>query len=256
MESKKLPDMLKKASTRRDFLKGTATAAGTAIALTAIGGIVPKKADAQLAVSTAPKAPALAKKFLFAERQNCTGCRSCEYACTLFHNNTVWPAMARIHVLKYKDIIDVPVLCWQCDDAPCIAACPTTPKSIVRDAKTNGIILNEQTCLGAKCMKCAEACPPQYVRENPVTGQPLICDLCGGDPQCVKACQEQSGDPQGPCLMANPFGFGVNLAYRDVTPEQAGKDLTENMFYPNVSGKRVSVTGKKAAPAKKKKKGR
>jgi hypothetical protein len=29
------------------------------------------------------------------------------------------------------------------------------------------------------------------------------------------------------------------MAYRSVTPEQAGKDLANLLFYPNVEGKRV-----------------
>jgi protein NrfC len=239
MEEKKLPEVLKKETTRRDFLRGSAAAAGSAIAITAIGGIAPKKAEAQYSVQTSPGTKPYAQKYLFVERANCTGCRSCEAACSLFHTGTVRQAMARNHIYKYKDIVDVQVICWQCDDAPCIAACPTTPKSITRDAKTNGIILNEKICLGAKCMKCAEACPAQYVRQNPDTGQPLMCDLCNGDPQCVKACQEQSGYPQGPCLQGRPLGIGVNMAFRDVTPEQAGKDLATLLFYPNVEGKRV-----------------
>jgi hypothetical protein len=50
MEEKKLPDVLKKETSRRDFLRGTATAAGSALAITAIGGIAPKKAEAQYSV--------------------------------------------------------------------------------------------------------------------------------------------------------------------------------------------------------------
>ena len=239
MEEKKLPDVLKKETSRRDFLRGTATAAGSAIAISAIGGIAPKKAEAQYSVQGVPGTKPYAQKYRFAERQNCTGCRSCEFACSLFHYGTARPALARIYIAKYKDIVDVPVMCWHCDDAPCIKACPTTPNSLTKDPKTNGIILNEKTCLGAKCMKCQEACPAKYIRGNPDTGQPLICDLCGGDPQCVKACMEQAGNPQGPCLQGRPLGIGVNMAFREVTPEQAGKDLANLLFYPNVEGKRV-----------------
>jgi Fe-S-cluster-containing hydrogenase component 2 len=239
MDEKKLPDVLRKETTRRDFLRGTATAAGGAIALTAVGGIVAKKADAQYSIQAPAGTAPFAQKYLFAERQNCTGCRGCELACSLFHTGTARPAQSRIWIHKYKDMIDVPVICWQCDDAPCIAACPTTPKAIQRDPKTNGIILNEKICLGAKCMKCQEACPAKYIRGNPDTGQPLMCDLCGGDPQCVKACHEQAGNPQGPCLMGRPVGIGVNMAYRSVTPEEAGKDLANLLYYPNVEGKRV-----------------
>jgi hypothetical protein len=38
------------------------------------------------------------------------------------------------------------------------------------------------------------------------------------------------------------MGLGVNMAYRNVTPEKAGKDLAEYLFYPNVEGKRVVPT--------------
>lgn len=236
-KEKKFPELFKKETTRRGFLRGTAVAAGSAVAMASVAGLASKSAHAQ-ATPPAPKKDLM--KFLFAERENCTGCRACEYACSVYHTGVVRPSVSRIHVLKYKDAIDVPVLCWHCNDAPCIAVCPTTPKSIVADPNHNGIILNEKTCLGRKCLKCQEACPAQYVWVNPDTGQPLMCDMCGGDPECVKACYAQSGNPQGPCLMANKLGFGVNLAFRNVTPDKAGADLLDLTFYPNVDGKRVT----------------
>ena len=91
MEEKKLPDVLKKETTRRDFLRGTATAAGGALAITAIGGMAPKKAEAQYSVQTAPGTKPFAQKFLYVARHNCTGCRSCELACSLFHTGNVRP---------------------------------------------------------------------------------------------------------------------------------------------------------------------
>jgi len=234
-ERNKLHDVLEKETTRRGFLKGAAvTAAGGAVAIATVGSIRPKVVEA----ATPVKKSVL--RYLFAERQNCTGCRGCEYACSVHHTGVVRPSVARVHVLKFKNVVDVPVICWQCDDAPCIAACPTTPVAIKKDPKTNGIILDEKICLGAKCMKCQEACPAQFIRANPDTGQPLMCDLCGGDPECVKACLAQSGNPQGPCLLANKLGFGVNQAYRNVTPEEAGEGLMGLLFYPNKTGERRS----------------
>lgn len=248
MEDKemKFPDLMKKESTRRGFLKGSVIAAGSAVALATIGGLATREVHAQ---AKPPEPQKEAMKYLFAERQNCTGCRACEYACSVYHTGVVRPSVARIHVMKYKDVIDVPVICWHCSDHPCIEACPTTPKAIQVDPTSNGIILNEKICLGAKCLKCKEACPAQYVRVNPDTGQPLMCDMCKGDPECVKACFAQSGNPQGPCLMANKLGFGVNMAYRQVTPEQAGADLLDLTFYPNTAGKRVTLV--KAVKTKK-----
>jgi protein NrfC len=235
-EQKKIPEEIQTGTTRRGFLKGAAAAAaGGAVALATVGAAVPKVAKA----ADPEKKPMY--RYLFAERQNCTGCRACEYACSVYHTGVVRPSVAKVHVYKHRSVVDVPVICWHCDDkpyAPCIAACPTTPLAIQKDPKTNGIILNEKICLGAKCLKCVEACPAQFIRVNPDTGQPLMCDLCGGDPECVKACLAQSGNPQGPCLMANKLGFGVNQAYRNVTPEEAGEDLLELLFYPNKTGER------------------
>lgn len=222
--------VLEKETSRRGFLKGAGSAAGIVLASAAIGGIKPSVAQAQ-----APKAMT---RHLFVERQNCTGCRACEYACSLHHEGVVRPAASRVHVRKYKGIVDIPVICHHCDDAPCIAACPTNPPAIQKDPKTNGIILNSKTCLGSKCLKCEEACPAQFIRVHPDTGKPLMCDLCGGDPECVKACAAQATSPLAPCLEGGPAGFGVNMAYRKVTPDQAAKDMINLMYYPNKNGGR------------------
>jgi hypothetical protein len=45
--------------------------------------------------------------------------------------------------------------------------------------------------------------------------------------------------------VAGKVGFGVNLAFRAVTPDQAGKDLMDLTFYPNVDGKRPSPANNK-----------
>lgn len=225
-------DLLEEKTSRRSFLKKIGTAAAGVAVVAATGKVT--------APATAAEKPAAkpVMKYLFAERLNCTGCRACEYACSLHHEGVVRPSMSRIHVLRYKGVVDVPVICWHCDDAPCIKACPTTPKAIEKDPKTNGIKLIANLCIGAKCNKCIEACPSQFIRRSPDNGMPLMCDMCGGDPECVKACIAQSGNPLGPCLMTGKVGFGVNMAYRNVTPEDAGADLLQNMFYPNEDGER------------------
>jgi len=222
--------MLEKGTTRRGFLKGAGAAAGFVVASSAIGGLRPAAVQAQ--------EPKPIMKYLFAERQNCTGCRACEYACSSYHEGLVRPAASRIHVRKYRGIVDVPVICHHCDDAPCIAACPTNPPAIQKDPDTNGITLNSKACLGSKCLKCQEACPSEFIRVHPDTGKPLMCDLCGGDPECVKACAEQATGPLAPCLVAGPGGAGVNMAFRKVTPDKAAKDLMSQLYYPNKDGKR------------------
>ncbi len=227
---------------RRSFLQKSATAAvAVPVAGTVLTSTAAEAAPAIAAPAPAPAKPAAApKKYLFAERASCTGCRACEYACSRFHEGgVVRPSVARLHVRRYKGIADVPVICWHCEDAPCVAACPTTPKAIVKDKATNIInFIDDKTCLGAKCNKCMEACPAQYLRRNPDTGWPMFCDLCGGDPECVKACERMAQNELAPTLVAKKTGGGVNLAYREVTPDEAAETLIMNYYYPNTKGDR------------------
>jgi Fe-S-cluster-containing hydrogenase component 2 len=223
-----------KETSRRSFLKGVAIAAGGTLATAAIG-----VRPGEVRAADAPKP---VQRYLFAERRNCTGCRACEYACSVSRLGVVRPSVSRIHIYRHKRIVDIPVICWHCEDTPCVFACPNTPGSLSVDPNSNGIIHDPNTCSGESCLKCRDACPARYVRVHPDTGQPLMCDMCGGEPECVKACFRQSGNPQGPCLMANASGFGVNRAYRNVTPAQAGEDMLSMLFYPG-TGKRISGNG-------------
>jgi Fe-S-cluster-containing dehydrogenase component len=225
-------------ASRRCFLKRSAQLAGGI----AIASAIPPVAAPHLARAAEAKEPLKPEdrmKYLFVQREHCTGCRACEYACSQFHENgAVRPAAARIHIKRFGGVVDVPVICWHCDDSPCVKACPTTPQAIVKDKETNVIkFIDDKTCLGAKCNKCIEACPSQFLRRHPDTGWPMFCDLCDGDPQCVKACKMQTED-MGVTLRANKLGFGVNMAYRDVTPKEAAEALFLTQFYPNEDGER------------------
>jgi len=222
-------------SSRRSFLKKSAQLAG-GLALASMHVAAPAEAQSP---PPAPLKPEDRMKYLFVQREHCTGCRSCEYACSQHHNNgIVRPSVAKIHVKRFHGIVDVPVICWHCDDILCIKACPTNPKAIEKVKETNVIkYIDDKTCLGAKCNKCIEACPSQFLRRHPDTGWPMFCDLCDGDPQCVKTCKSQAEDT-APALRTNKLGFGVNMAYRNVTPKEAAKALLLTQFYPNKDGER------------------
>ncbi|MDR0239962.1 MAG: 4Fe-4S dicluster domain-containing protein [Deltaproteobacteria bacterium] len=192
---------------------------------------VPAPAASAAAAPAAPRA-----KALLVERRRCTGCNSCVFACSLFHDGVVRPSTARLRVLRHQSVVDVPIICWHCPDAPCVEACPTTPKAIVRDPATNVVkFVDEKMC--TQCGNCIAACPPEFLRAHPDTGSPLFCDLCDGDPQCVKACDRQSKET-GQTLRSDPQIGGLHLAYREVTPQDAINGLMVNMYYPNLDGKR------------------
>jgi len=115
----------------------------------------------------------------------CSGCRACEIACVAHHEGQFGVATARIRVTKIERRgIDYPHVCRMCRRAPCLAACPTD--ALYRDASTGAILLRSADCIG--CADCVDACPFGMASLHPQTGLALICDLCGGDPACVKRC--------------------------------------------------------------------
>ena len=133
---------------------------------------------------TAPSSPPAR---LLVKESICSGCLSCELACSAAHagGGSFRPSTARIHVVKLEEEgIDRPIACHQCGQAKCVAAC--TKMALSRDPATKAVLLDQASC--NHCGDCAAACPFDAVRTHPDTGQPLICDLCGGDPACVKRC--------------------------------------------------------------------
>jgi Fe-S-cluster-containing dehydrogenase component len=65
-----------------------------------------------------------------------------------------------------------------------VAACPT--EALYRSEVTGAVLLHADECIG--CAACVDACPFGVATLHPETGLALICDLCGGDPACVKRC--------------------------------------------------------------------
>lgn len=127
------------------------------------------------------------KKYLLVDRSVCTGCRYCEVICSSYHSKgEVNPKKSRIRVFSNTlDGIDNPIICKQCGKAPCQEACPT--QAIVVNTKMRIPQIIYSKCI--KCHACVEACPFKAMFIDPDTEFPLKCDLCGGDPQCVKFCR-------------------------------------------------------------------
>jgi len=76
------------------------------------------------------------------------------------------------------------MVCQQCKTPLCMEACPVN--ALARDEKTGAIVVDEDRCVG--CRVCVMICPIGGVFIDPVTNLAYKCDLCEGDPECVKHC--------------------------------------------------------------------
>lgn len=145
-------------------------------------------------------------KAISVDFEKCAGCRTCEAVCAEYNNKVMVnnkmikglgnPERSNIRVYHFNPDVDIPSTCALCDDAPCIEACPVEPhpetgrKALYRDEKLKTIVNDPDRCIG--CQSCARACAEKragVIRPHPETGKPgYICNLCNGDPQCVKYC--------------------------------------------------------------------
>ena len=143
----------------------------------------------------------MANKFIFADASKCIGCLNCELACAASHmgvslDEAYEMGLKGENLIHRNSVIKVanltaPMQCMQCEDAPCVNACPI---DIIK-YENNYVKIYEDDCIG--CRSCAMVCPFGAIvmtksQSTNVTGLvALKCDLCGGDEgkqACVNVC--------------------------------------------------------------------
>ena len=124
--------------------------------------------------------------FIDKKPENCSGCRSCELACSLKHFGYFDFSKSRIHIEQEEEhsVIEIHQ-CIQCDERSCVNVCPTNALSI--DTELGYICLDEEACTG--CRACYKGCKYNGVMWDDENEKPLICDLCEGEPECLKPCR-------------------------------------------------------------------
>ncbi len=152
----------------------------------------------------------------------CSGCRRCEIACSLFHEGEIWPEASRVRVFMFVPGVEVPHLCFQCEDYPCVEACPAEALSV--DEKTGAVKVEVSKCTA--CGVCVEACPGRVPHLHPGGNYMVICDLCNGQPKCVEACRE--GGWNALTLVSRE----KDVSYRALakTPEEITREVAEQLF--------------------------
>lgn len=120
---------------------------------------------------------------------SCTGCRACEMVCSLLHEQACSANRSRIRILRDDEFGNHAIsVCMQCADAPCVRSCPV--EALSRDERTGAILVNQELCNG--CEACVAVCPLDAIRVDRERNTAFVCDLCGGDPECVKMCQRKA----------------------------------------------------------------
>jgi anaerobic carbon-monoxide dehydrogenase iron sulfur subunit len=128
-------------------------------------------------------------KELTVDPQKCVACRTCENICSLVKTGKCNPRNGRIQVETFdEEGFYCPTICFQCREAWCAQSCPAA--AIERDEATGALVVNEDRCVG--CRMCTMVCPFAQVSVSKETGKSNKCDLCGGDPMCVKTCPTQA----------------------------------------------------------------
>jgi carbon-monoxide dehydrogenase iron sulfur subunit len=128
-------------------------------------------------------------KTLVFKAGRCTGCRLCEQICSIVHTNTCDPERSRIRIVRMEEKgVNLPTYCHRCEEAACMAACPTS--AISRNKSTDATEIDHELCV--KCEACVTECPFRGIYFDRTDDKIIACDFCGGDPQCVTFCETRA----------------------------------------------------------------
>jgi len=181
--------------------------------------------------STAPQ-PLWAKVI---DQTRCIGCHACTTACK--SENEVPLSVTRTYV-KSVDVGRHPrarrafqvTRCNQCEDAPCVAACPTAAMY----SREDGIVdFDKSACIG--CKACIAACPYDAIFINPDDHSAEKCNFCahrldiGLEPACVVVCPTEAlivGD------MNDPLSEVAGIVHQEpVAVRRPEKETRPKVFY-------------------------
>jgi len=164
------------------------------------------------------------------DSDSCIGCHACTVACKSEHDVPLGVNRTWVKYIETGTFPDVArkfnvMRCNQCDDAPCMAICPTS--ALFR--ADNGVVdFQDDNCIG--CKSCMNACPYDALYINPDTSTAHKCNMCnhrlavGLEPSCQIVCPTEAikiGDLDDPTSEISRIIARDDVAVR--TPEQNTK---------------------------------
>lgn len=136
------------------------------------------------------------KKIKF-HTENCTGCKTCEIACTVSHSNsekiedaileTPKPTK-RVNVTLKKGKVKI-LRCVNCKKPKCVEVCES---DAIHKEEDGRVVFIHDNCTG--CWECIEACPFDAISKDEELNIAVKCDLCGNADTlaCVDACPTEA----------------------------------------------------------------
>lgn len=164
------------------------------------------------------------------DSDSCIGCHACTVACKSEHDVPLGVNRTWVKYIETGTFPDVArkfnvMRCNQCDDAPCMAICPTS--ALFR--APNGVVdFQDDDCIG--CKSCMNACPYDALYINPETNTAHKCNMCnhrlevGLEPSCQIVCPTEAikiGDLDDPASEISRIIARDDVAVR--SPEQNTK---------------------------------
>ena len=133
-------------------------------------------------------------KEIFVRLDRCMGCHTCELACAVEHSRSkaLYGAMAEVPAPRKRVYVEwvapdnrLPVLCRQCEDAPCLHACII---GAIRRRDDGVVVTEADRCIG--CWTCVMVCPYGVIGRHLDTRKAYRCDRCPDRqvPACVASC--------------------------------------------------------------------
>lgn len=130
------------------------------------------------------------------DSDGCINCRICEDVCSYHFTGTFKPAVAAIRLDRAgkfgKISARVCTLCEGIGGGPiCVGVCPSEALYLEDIGGGSGEVVRFDYDLCITCDACVNDCPEDAVAHDEDAETYNICDLCGGDPACVRWCPEK-----------------------------------------------------------------